>query len=166
MTGFVRERVDVGENIVLVIHQDVGRRAVAAGRKSAAPFVLSFRSDRTSVRANLRLTNRRIPRPAAASAASTVSIASSKEMSRLNFGHERDIGVVVMQFVEPEHAPAQIVVAKERRRDCCGPRRSGRRKPRSGRRRERARPRAPRNNFARAHERHPPSPSRRATRRA
>ena len=42
MAGLVRERVNVGKNVVLVIHQDVGRRAVAAGRKRAAPFPFRF----------------------------------------------------------------------------------------------------------------------------
>ena len=51
-------------------------------------------------------------------------------MSRLDLGDERDIGVVGMQFVEPEHAPAQFVVAKERREIAREPRRSSRRKPR------------------------------------
>ena len=42
VAGLVRQRVDVGENIALVVHQDVGRRAVAAGGKRAAAFALGF----------------------------------------------------------------------------------------------------------------------------
>ena len=31
VTSFVRQRVNIGEDILLVVHQDVGRRAVASG---------------------------------------------------------------------------------------------------------------------------------------
>ena len=40
--GFVRQRVDVGENVALVIHQDVGRRAEAAGGKRATAFAFGL----------------------------------------------------------------------------------------------------------------------------
>ena len=42
VTGFVRERVNVGKDVALVIHQDVRRRAVAAGGKRAAAFAFRF----------------------------------------------------------------------------------------------------------------------------
>ena len=42
MAGFVGECVNVGEDVALVIHQDVGRRAEAAGRKGAAAFAFRF----------------------------------------------------------------------------------------------------------------------------
>src|SRR5581483_6026543 len=38
VAGLVRQRVHVGKNVLLVIHQDVGRRAVTAGGKRAAAF--------------------------------------------------------------------------------------------------------------------------------
>ncbi len=42
VAGFVRERVNIGKDIFLVIHQDVRRRAVASGRERAAAFGLRF----------------------------------------------------------------------------------------------------------------------------
>ena len=40
--GLVRERVDVGEHVLFIIHQDVGGRAVTAGRERAAAFPFRF----------------------------------------------------------------------------------------------------------------------------
>src|SRR4051812_18567899 len=42
MAGLVRESVDVGENVTLIVHQDVGGRAEAPGRESATPFPFRF----------------------------------------------------------------------------------------------------------------------------
>ena len=42
MPGLVRESIDVGEDVTLVIHQDVRRRAETAGGKSAAAFAFRF----------------------------------------------------------------------------------------------------------------------------
>src|SRR5205814_9065385 len=40
--GLVRQSVNVGKYILFVVHQDVGRRVVAAGGKCAAAFPLRF----------------------------------------------------------------------------------------------------------------------------
>ena len=112
--GFVGESVNIGKHVVLVVHQDVWRRAVAAGGKPAAAFRFGFVAIAPAAM-QTRGQNIDIFLPQRSERAEHHLDRLIKGDARLNFRDERDIGVVMMQLGQTEHATAQFKIAEKRR---------------------------------------------------
>ena len=76
--GLVSERVNVGEHIALVIHQDIRRRVVAAGGEGATAFPFRLVTIAPAAVQAFGSAHREYSWPSGASDAMTLSIASSK----------------------------------------------------------------------------------------
>src|ERR1043166_1654088 len=112
MAGLVRERVNVGENVALIVHQDVGRRAKAARGKCTAPFPFRFVA---------------IAPPTAQTFAQGRYVFGTEWFKRLqnSFGSfvegnmgfdlrdQRNVGVVMVQLIQTEDAASELVIAEE-----------------------------------------------------
>ena len=112
--GLVRERVNVGEDVALVVHEDVGRRAVAAGGEGAAAFPFRLVTIAPAATQTFR-------------ESAGVFVAERGEGgdhlfdgfikgdARFDFRDQWDVSVVLMQLVEAEDAAPQVVIAEEGR---------------------------------------------------
>src|SRR4030095_2409354 len=118
VTGLVRQRIDVGENVFLVIHEDVRRSSVSAGRKCTTAFAFVFVAiaPATRVQAVCEYTDVFLPQRSERGQNGFDGLLERK--ARVDFGSERNVGVVLMQLGQAKNAPSQIEVPEQRLQIC------------------------------------------------
>src|SRR5439155_11125616 len=106
VAGFVRERVNIGKDVFLVIHQDVRRGAITPGRERAAALGLGFV---TIAPAPAQTFGQKID----------IFFSERRERSEnrldrfiktdvwFNFQNERHVSSVMMKLIQAEDAPAE-----------------------------------------------------------
>ena len=112
MARFMRERVDVGEDVVLVVHQNVRRRCITAARKRTTAFPF-------------RLVT--IHPPPAQAFGQNVDILGTERRegcdhffgrfieanASLDFRDEWNIGIVGVELIETEETTSQFIVTDQ-----------------------------------------------------
>ncbi len=114
VAGLVRQRVHVGKNVLLVIHQDVGRRAVTAGGKRAAAFASGFVAIAPALRAQTFCQSPRIFASQRGQRVEHHFRGLFECETGLDFRNKRHVGIVMMQLGQSQNAPPQIKITKER----------------------------------------------------
>ena len=118
VAGLVGQRVNIGENVFLVIHQDVRRSAVAARRKCAAAFPFCFVTIAPAGTAQTFFQNLDIFVSQWRERGQDHFRCLIETRAHFNFRYQRNVSVVMMQLAQPQRATTQIEITKQRLQIC------------------------------------------------